>query len=81
MLCVFFGYYEGTKAYHLMCVEIKRIIKSKNVIFSEGSKEIGRVLHPRKVKNVIVHEMYWKQLENKQEMKHSKFMKWNNCIN
>jgi hypothetical protein len=24
---------------------------------------------------------YWKQLENKQEMKHSLFMKWNNCIN
>ncbi len=24
---------------------------------------------------------YWKQLENKQEMKHSKFMKWNNHIN
>jgi hypothetical protein len=24
---------------------------------------------------------YWKQLENKQEMKHSRFMKWNNCIN
>jgi hypothetical protein len=23
---------------------------------------------------------YWKQLENKQEMKVSKFMKWNNCI-
>jgi hypothetical protein len=25
--------------------------------------------------------MYWKQLENKQEMKASRFMKWNNCIN
>jgi hypothetical protein len=24
---------------------------------------------------------YWKQLENKQEMKDSKFMKWNNYIN
>jgi len=24
---------------------------------------------------------YWKQLENKQEMKASRFMKWNNCIN
>jgi hypothetical protein len=24
---------------------------------------------------------YWKELENKQEMKHSRFMKWNNCIN
>jgi hypothetical protein len=26
-------------------------------------------------------EAYWKQLENKQEMEHSRFMKWNNCIN
>ncbi len=25
--------------------------------------------------------VYWKQLENKQEMKASRFMKWNNCIN
>jgi hypothetical protein len=25
---VFLGYYEGTKAYRLMCVETKRIIKS-----------------------------------------------------
>jgi hypothetical protein len=24
---------------------------------------------------------YWKQLENKQEMKASRFVKWNNCIN
>jgi hypothetical protein len=24
---------------------------------------------------------YWKQFENKQEMKDSRFMKWNNCIN
>jgi hypothetical protein len=24
---------------------------------------------------------YWQQLEIKQEMKHSRFMKWNNCIN
>jgi hypothetical protein len=23
---------------------------------------------------------YWKQLENKQQMKASRFMKWNNCI-
>jgi len=28
MLCVFLGYCERTKAYHLMCVETKRIIKS-----------------------------------------------------
>jgi hypothetical protein len=26
--CVFLGYCEGTKTYHLMCVETKRIIKS-----------------------------------------------------
>ncbi len=26
-------------------------------------------------------QKYWKQLENKQEMKASRFMKWNNCIN
>jgi hypothetical protein len=24
---------------------------------------------------------YWKQLENKQEIKQSRFMQWNNCIN
>jgi hypothetical protein len=29
----------------------------------------------------IVPLSYWKQLENKQEMKHSRFMQWNNCIN
>ncbi len=26
-------------------------------------------------------DVYWKQLENKQEMKASRLMKWNNCIN
>jgi glutaredoxin len=35
MPCVFLGYHEGTKAYCLMCVETKRIIKSKYV-FIEG---------------------------------------------
>jgi hypothetical protein len=25
--------------------------------------------------------LYWKQLENKQVMKASRLMKWNNCIN
>ncbi len=25
--------------------------------------------------------IYWKVFENKQEMKHSRLMKWNNCIN
>ncbi len=37
MPCVFFGYCEGTKAYHLMCVETKRIIKSRDVVFLEGT--------------------------------------------
>jgi len=56
MPCVFLGYYKGTKAYRLMCVETKRIIKSKDVVFIEGSKEIGGVLHPKKEENVVVHE-------------------------
>jgi hypothetical protein len=56
MPCVFLGYYEGTKAYRLMCVKTKRIIKSRDVVFIEGSKEIGGVLHPEKEENVVVHE-------------------------
>jgi hypothetical protein len=53
---VLLGYYEGTKAYHLMCVETKIIIKSRDVVFIEGLKEIGGVLHPEKEKNIVVHE-------------------------
>jgi hypothetical protein len=53
---VFLGYYEGTKAYCLMCVETKRIIKSRDVVFIEGSKEIGGVPHREKEENVVVHE-------------------------
>jgi hypothetical protein len=41
MPCVFLGYCEGTKAYRLMCVETKRIIKSRDVVFLEGTKEVG----------------------------------------
>ncbi len=37
--CMFLQYCERTKAYHLMCVETKRIIKSRNVVFLEGTKE------------------------------------------
>jgi len=54
-MCVF-GYYEGTKAYRLMCVQTKRMIKSRDVMFIERSKEIGGVLHPEKEENVLVHE-------------------------
>jgi hypothetical protein len=63
MPCVFFGYYEGTKAYCLMCVETKRIVKSRDVVFIEGSREIGGVLHPEKVENVVVHEIVNKEVE------------------
>jgi len=54
MPCVFLGYYEGTKTYRLMCLETKRIIKSRDVMFIEGSKEIGGVLHPKKIENVVI---------------------------
>jgi hypothetical protein len=40
---VFLGYCEGTKAYRLMCVETKKIIKSRNVVFLEGTKEVEGV--------------------------------------
>ncbi len=56
MPCVFLRYYEGTKAYRLMCVKIKIIIKSRDVVFIERSKEIGGVPHLEKEENVVVHE-------------------------
>ncbi len=56
MPCVFLGYYEGTKAYRLMSVKTKRIIKSRDVVFIEGSKDIGGVPHLEKEENVVVHE-------------------------
>ncbi len=39
-----------------MCVKTKRIIKSRDVVFIEGSKEIDGVFHPEKEKNVVVHD-------------------------
>jgi hypothetical protein len=56
MPSVFLGYYESTKTYRLMCVETKRIIKNRDVMFIERSKEINGVLHPEKEENVVVHE-------------------------
>jgi transposase InsO family protein len=50
MPCVFLGYHEDTKAYRLMCVETKRIIKNRDVVSIEGSKDIGGVLHPERKK-------------------------------
>src|SRR5688500_13890735 len=42
--CLFLGYCEGTKAYRLMCVETKKIIRSRDVVFDEGSTSIGHGL-------------------------------------
>jgi hypothetical protein len=44
MPCVFLGYYEGIKAYRLMCVETKRIIKSRDVVFLKGTKEVLKIM-------------------------------------
>jgi hypothetical protein len=60
---VFLRYYESTKAYRLMCVKIKKIIKSRDVVFIEGSKKEGGVLHPKKVENVVMHEIVNKEVE------------------
>ncbi len=56
MPCVFLGYYEGTTMYCLMCIQTKKLIKSRDVMFIEGLKEIGGVFHPKKKENVVVHE-------------------------
>jgi hypothetical protein len=60
MLCVFLGSCEGTKAYRLMCVETKRIIKSRDVVFLEGTKEIEGVHDNRPLSKEgehVVHEV------------------------
>jgi hypothetical protein len=61
MPCVFLEYCEGTKAYCLMCVETKRIIKSQDVTFLEGIEKVEGVHHNRppskQVKHVVVDEV------------------------
>ncbi len=52
---VFLGYCEGTKAYRLMCLETKRIIKSRNVVFFEGTKEVEGVCDKRRLSDQIEH--------------------------
>jgi hypothetical protein len=49
--CVFLRYYERTKAYRLICVETKRIIKSWDVGFLEGRKEVKGVHDNRPLSN------------------------------
>ncbi len=53
--CVFLGYCEGIKAYRLMCLETKRIIKSRDVVFLEGTKEVEGVRDKRPLSNQIEH--------------------------
>ncbi len=42
--CLFLGYCEGTKAYRLMCVQSKKIIKCRDVEFMEDSTMEGNDL-------------------------------------
>jgi len=56
MPCVFLRYYEGTKVYRLQCVKTKRIIKSRDVMFIKGSKEIGGVPHPKNSQDTPLNE-------------------------
>ncbi len=51
----FLGYCEGTKAYRLMCLETKRIIKSRDVVFLEGTQEVEGVRDKRSLSNQIEH--------------------------
>jgi len=80
MPSVFLGYYEGTKTYCLMCLETKRIIKSRDVMFIEGSKEISGVLHPKKVKKVVVDEIMNKKVEGEEPLTFSQDTPLNETI-
>jgi hypothetical protein len=42
--CLFPGYCEGTKAYRLMCVQSKKIIKCRDVEFMEDTTSVGNDL-------------------------------------
>ncbi len=52
---VFLGYCEGTKTYCLMCVESKRIIKSWDVVFLEGTKKVEGVHDKRPPSKQVGH--------------------------
>ena len=45
--CMFLGYCEGMEAYRLMCLETKKIIKSRDVVFMEDSGSISNDLEMR----------------------------------
>jgi hypothetical protein len=80
MPCVFIGYHEGTKTYRLMCVETKRIVKSRDVVFIEGLKDTSGVLHPKKVKNVVVHEIVNKEVEGEEPLTFNRDTSLNKAI-
>jgi len=57
--CLFLGYCEGTKAYRLMCVQSKKIIKCRDVEFMEDSTSVSNDLemHPsgrNETPNVVI---------------------------
>ncbi len=45
--CLFLGYCEGTKAYRLMCVQSKKIIKCRDIEFMEDNTSVGNDLEMR----------------------------------
>ena len=40
--CLMLGYCEGTRAYRLMCLETKKIIKSRDVTFFEDMEDLEK---------------------------------------
>jgi hypothetical protein len=57
--CLFLGYCEGIKAYRLMCVQSKKIIKCRDVEFMEDNTNVGKDLemHPsgrNETPNVVI---------------------------
>lgn len=46
--CLFLGYCEGTKAYRLMCLETKKILKCRDVVFAEEATcgDANMEMHP-----------------------------------
>ena len=61
-LIFFLHYCEGTKAYMLMYLQIKMIIKNRDVIFIEDGMSVGETLEMRPSERnegltvVVVHE-------------------------
>ena len=47
IVCLFLGYYEGTKAYRLMCLQTKKIIKNRDVLIIEDDTSVGNTLKIR----------------------------------